>query len=259
MDPSDKRPFIAFLEAHPALETLSLSKYNVPPQHLSSIDPGSLHITSFTGTLQQLQALPYLRTHLKSVTFRDSMLTREVSTQAISVLLQSLSNLTELKIAFILHSMYDSGNLLRSLIIACPRLRQLDLTCGNKPSFQMVCPWYLSLTNTLPELHCRTHFPRPFAGFLNSSRFTLQLSNIQETSLFLPELHASPRLIPVSPNSNLRSSHLHILYPSLSPFRTLLFPYLPAQQVPSSSRTIVTASHSLSSAWSTFGSSGLGA
>lgn len=148
-DPPDKRPFIAFLEAHRALESLSLSKYNVLPQHLSSIDPGSLHITSFTGTLHQLQALPYLRTHLKSVTFRDSMLTREVSTQAISVLLQSLSNLTELKISFILHSMYDSGNILRSLIVACPRLRHLDLTCGNKPSFQMVCPEYHSLVNIL--------------------------------------------------------------------------------------------------------------
>ncbi|KAG6861904.1 hypothetical protein C0995_009854 [Termitomyces sp. Mi166 len=136
-DPPDKRPFIAFLEAHSALESLSLSKYNVLPQHLSSIDPGTLRISSFTGTLQQLQALPHLHTHLKSVTFRDPMLTREISTQAVSALLQSLPNLNKLKVSFILHSMYDSGNLLRSLIVACPRLRHLDLTCGNKPSFQM--------------------------------------------------------------------------------------------------------------------------
>ncbi|KNZ80279.1 hypothetical protein J132_06705 [Termitomyces sp. J132] len=136
-DMPDKRPFITFLEAHSGLESLSLSKYTILPQHLSSIDPDSLHITSFTGTLQQLQAMPYLRNYLKSVTFRDPMLTREVSTQAVSALLQSLPHLMELKISFILNSMYDSGNLLRSLMVACPRLRHLDLTCGNKPSFQM--------------------------------------------------------------------------------------------------------------------------
>ncbi|KAG6917236.1 hypothetical protein DXG01_003350 [Tephrocybe rancida] len=137
LDQPDKRPFIAFLEAHTSLESLSLSRYNVLPSHLTSIDPGSLHITSFTGTLQQLQALPYLQSHLKSVTFRDPMQTREISAQAVAGLLQGLSHLTELKIAFNLHSMYDSGNLLRSLIVACPHLRHLDLTCANKPSFQM--------------------------------------------------------------------------------------------------------------------------
>lgn len=36
-----------------------------------------------------------------------------------------------------LHSMYDSGNLLRSLIASCPQLRHLELTCGHKPSFQL--------------------------------------------------------------------------------------------------------------------------
>ncbi|KAG6832838.1 hypothetical protein H0H87_000192 [Tephrocybe sp. NHM501043] len=133
----DKRPFIAFLEAHPSLESLSLSRYNVLPSHLSSIEPGSLHITSFTGTLQQLQALPYLQSHLRSVTFRDPMQTREISAQAVAALLQSLPNLTELTISFELHSMYDSGNLLRALIAACPHLRYLNLTCCNKPSFQM--------------------------------------------------------------------------------------------------------------------------
>ncbi|KAG6811141.1 hypothetical protein H0H92_008796 [Tricholoma furcatifolium] len=136
-DQLEKRPFIAFLEAHTALESLSLSRYNILPSHLSSLEPGTLHITSFTGTLQQLQALPFPQPHLRSVTFRDPMQTREISAQAVAALLQSLPELSELKISFNLHSMYDSGNLLRSLIVACPHLRHLDLTCANKPSFQM--------------------------------------------------------------------------------------------------------------------------
>ncbi|KAG6840685.1 hypothetical protein C0991_005044 [Blastosporella zonata] len=136
-DQFDKRPFVAFLEAHTSLESLSLSKYNVLPAHLSSIDPGSLHITSFTGTMQQLQALPYLQSCLKSVKFRDPVQTREVSAQAVAGVLQGLSHLTKLTISFKLHSMYDSGSLLPSLISACPNLRHLDLTCANKPSFQL--------------------------------------------------------------------------------------------------------------------------
>ncbi|KAF5385948.1 hypothetical protein D9615_002663 [Tricholomella constricta] len=133
----EKRPFITFLEAHPTLDSLSLSRYTIQPAHLATLDPGSLQLSSFSGTLQQLQALPYLQSHLKSVTFRDSMQTRETSAQAVASLLQGFSHLTDLKISFNLHSMYDSGNLLRSLISSCPHLRKLELTCGNKPSFQL--------------------------------------------------------------------------------------------------------------------------
>jgi hypothetical protein len=138
INPAQKRPFISFLEAHPKLDSLSLSRYSIQASHLSTLDPGSLQLSSFSGTLQQLQALPYLHQYLKSVTFRDPMQTREVSAQAVAGLLQGLPGLTELKISFMLHSMYDSGNLLRSLITSCPRLRHLELTCGNKPSFQLV-------------------------------------------------------------------------------------------------------------------------
>ncbi|KAG5647179.1 hypothetical protein DXG03_001138 [Asterophora parasitica] len=137
VDQGAKRPFITFLEAHPTLDSLSLSRYTIQPVHLATIDPGALQITSFSGTLQQLQALPYLRPHLKSVTFRDPMQTREISAQAVASLLQGLISLTDLKISFNLHSMYDSGNLLRSLISSCPHLRNLELTCGNQPSFQI--------------------------------------------------------------------------------------------------------------------------
>ncbi|RDB16745.1 hypothetical protein Hypma_002417 [Hypsizygus marmoreus] len=137
IDPSEKRPFITFLEAHPSLDSLSLSRYTIQPAHFATLDPGCLQVTQFSGTLQQLQALPYLHPYLKSVTFRDPMLTREISAQAVAGLLQGLVGLTELRISFMLHSMYDSGNLLRSLISSCPHLRHLELTCGNKPSFQL--------------------------------------------------------------------------------------------------------------------------
>ncbi|GLB45091.1 hypothetical protein LshimejAT787_1901690 [Lyophyllum shimeji] len=134
---TEKRPFISFLEAHPTLESLSLSRYTIQPAHLATLDPGSLQLSSFSGTLPQLQALPYLQPYLKSVTFRDPMQTREISAQAVASILQGLPRLTRLNISFNLHSMYDSGNLLRSLITSCPHLRHLELTCGNKPSFQL--------------------------------------------------------------------------------------------------------------------------
>lgn len=138
-DPGQKRPFVEFLEAHPKLETLGLSRFIIQPAHLAALDPGVLqNISTFSGTLQQLQAVPYIYPHLRSVTFRDPMQTREVPAQAVAGLLQGMKKLSKLRIAFTLHSMYDSGNLLRSLIASCPNLRHLELTCGGKPSFQLV-------------------------------------------------------------------------------------------------------------------------
>ncbi|KAG6850443.1 hypothetical protein H0H93_013315 [Arthromyces matolae] len=106
-DQPNKRPFITFLEAHPSLESLSLSRYNVLPAHLR--------------TIQQLQALPYHHSHIKSVTFRDPMLTREISTQAVAALLQGLPHLTELKDAF------------SKTIRGFPKLQTLNLTIVKYP------------------------------------------------------------------------------------------------------------------------------
>jgi hypothetical protein len=139
VDPTQKRPFITWLEAHPTLESLNLSRHTIQSAYLSDLDATSLHLSSFSGTMPQLQALPHIHSSLKSATFREPLLTRDVSPQAVASLLQGMSNLTDLKISFMLHSMYDSGNLLRSLIASCPHLKHLDLTCGSKPSFQLVC------------------------------------------------------------------------------------------------------------------------
>lgn len=54
--------------------------------------------------------------------------------------------------------MYDSGNLLRSLIQSCPNLRHLDLTCAHKPSFQLVSRCFL-----LAIHHYLTSFQDAFA------------------------------------------------------------------------------------------------
>lgn len=137
MNPGEKRPFIAFLESHHNLRILGITKHTVVPSHLASIDPGQLQLTAFMGTHQQLQAIPHLYPSLRSVTFREPVETREVSAPAVANLLRELSSLTELSISFSLHSMYDSGSLLRSLIQSCPRLRHLALTCAQKPSFQL--------------------------------------------------------------------------------------------------------------------------
>jgi len=139
LNPGEKRPFISFLEAHPSLESLSLSRHSIQPVHFTSLDVSTLsRVSSFSGTHQQLQALPHLHRSLKIVDFRDPVETRQVSAPTVANLLRELPQLTTLKISFILQSMYDSGNLLRSLIQSCPLLRHLDLTCAHKPSFQLV-------------------------------------------------------------------------------------------------------------------------
>ncbi|EKM74935.1 hypothetical protein AGABI1DRAFT_109723 [Agaricus bisporus var. burnettii JB137-S8] len=138
LTPGEKRPFVAFLEAHKELKVIKLSRHNIQPIHFASLDPTCLpSVTSFSGTHQQLQALPHLHHSLKQVTFRDPVETREVSAPTIASILRELTSLTDLRISFALHSMYDSGNLLRSLIQSCPNLRHLDLTCAHKPSFQL--------------------------------------------------------------------------------------------------------------------------
>jgi len=139
LNPGEKRPFISFPEAHLSLEHLTLSRHAIQLSHFTSLEAGSLSkMTTLSGTHQQLHALPHLHRSLQSVIFRDPVDTRDVSAPTVATLLRDLPSLTSLKISFALHSMYDSGNLLQSLIQSCPLLRHLELTCGHKPSFQLV-------------------------------------------------------------------------------------------------------------------------
>ncbi|KAJ3986240.1 hypothetical protein F5890DRAFT_1572451 [Lentinula detonsa] len=135
--PDAKSPFIEFLEAHPNLQSLGLSRSNISHARLATMAPDTVKLRSFTGTLEQLQSIPHMHKYLDSVAFREPMRTRDVTALAVASLLQKLTSLTKLKISFMLHSMYDSGNLLRSLIASCPNLTHLELACGHKPSFQL--------------------------------------------------------------------------------------------------------------------------
>ncbi|KAF8904968.1 hypothetical protein CPB85DRAFT_1316043 [Mucidula mucida] len=135
---NNKRPFIEFLERHPTLESLRLSKHNVLSGHLAALDAPDMKLTSFSGTMAHLQALPAVHySSIRAIAFTEPMHTRDITAVAVASVLQNLTSLTSLKIAFHLHSMYDSGNLLRSLVASCPRLEHLQLTCTQKPSFQL--------------------------------------------------------------------------------------------------------------------------
>ncbi|KAJ7497567.1 hypothetical protein FB451DRAFT_237206 [Mycena latifolia] len=144
--PTSKCPFITFLEAHTELQSLALSRHNVDPLQLNSLESDALKLTSFSGTLTQLQALTHSYSSLKSLTFRDPVWSRDVTTMTISGLLQQLTSLTDLTISFMLHSPYDSSSILRALVSSCPQLQHLNLSCLRKTSFQLD-----SLAKALPS------------------------------------------------------------------------------------------------------------
>ncbi|KAJ6594178.1 hypothetical protein B0H19DRAFT_1366100 [Mycena capillaripes] len=145
--PGAKCPFITFLEAHTELKSLGLSRYNIDPVQLNSLHPDALRLTSFSGTLHQLQGLSQSYSSLKSVTFRDSVWSRDVTTLTITNVLQQLTSLTELNISFMLHSPYDSTSILRALTSSCPNVQHLQLGCFRKTSFQLD-----TFAKTLPVL-----------------------------------------------------------------------------------------------------------
>ena len=157
-NPAEKRALVAFLEAHPYLESLSLSRRTIQPIHFALLEPMSLkRMTSFSGTYQQLQALPHIHPLIKSLTLCDPVETHDVSASTVASILRDLTSLTSLKIVFTLYSMYDSANLLRSLIHSCPLLYHLDLTCSNRPSFHLVRIFYLSLSLCILIFFCQGH------------------------------------------------------------------------------------------------------
>lgn len=144
--PAAKCPFISFLEAHTELQSLGLSRHNIDPVQLNTLDADAFKLTSFSGTLSQLQELSHSYSSLKSLTFRDPIWSRDVTTMTISSMLQQLTSLTELTISFMLQSPYDSNNILRTLTLSCPHIHHLHLSCFRKTSFQMVRPLSQSCT-----------------------------------------------------------------------------------------------------------------
>lgn len=139
--PSDSgvHPFITFLEEHPSLQSVTMSRHSINPMSFSALSPGSLpQVREFQGSLEQLQALPHLHHSLKSVVFSEPMRTREFTPPAVSAVLLNIPNLSNLEISFVLNSMYDSNSLLRTIVLSCPKLKSLSLCCTQKPCFQMV-------------------------------------------------------------------------------------------------------------------------
>ena len=137
--PDTKAPFVKFLETHHNLEVLTASRHALSPAQLTTMEPTALPLLQrFTGTLEQLQSIAPNHLTLTHVGFSEPMLMRDVTPLAVSLVLQGLVHLESLSIGFVLGSMYESGNLVRSLVGACPKLRRLELVCGHKPSFPLV-------------------------------------------------------------------------------------------------------------------------
>lgn len=132
-------PFVTFLEEHPTLEMLRLSRHNINPRFFSDLTPGALpELTKFHGSLEQLQSLPHLHHSLESVVFTEPMRTREFTPPTVSAVLLNISKLKHLQISFTLTTMYDSNSLLRTIVHSCPHLQSFTLSCTQKPSFQLV-------------------------------------------------------------------------------------------------------------------------
>ncbi|KAJ7680589.1 hypothetical protein DFH06DRAFT_973767 [Mycena polygramma] len=150
--PGAKCPFITFLEAHTELQTLGLSRHNIDPIQLNSLQPDSLKLTVFSGTLAQLQGLSQSYSSIQSMTFRDPISSRDAILPT-GNLLQQLTSLTELNISFTLHSPYDSTSILRALTSSCPYLQHLQLGYFRKTSFQLD-----TFGKSLPAFRCLRTF-----------------------------------------------------------------------------------------------------
>ncbi|KAJ7747250.1 hypothetical protein B0H16DRAFT_1555259 [Mycena metata] len=186
--PTTKCPFITFLEAHTEIQSLSLSRHNFDPVQLNSLGHDGLRqMTCFSGTLSQLQALSHSYSTLKSLTFREPVWSRDVTTLALASVLQQLTALTELNISFMLHSPYDSTSILRALISSCSNLQhlhlsyirntsfQLDALAKALPSFRRLRTFDLTLVSGGNNLAFRSAGPRIALANPRLSAFTLSL------------------------------------------------------------------------------------
>lgn len=177
-----KRPFVAFLEAHPTLKSISLSHHNIQNHHLATLEPEALHLDVFAGTLLQLQTLsPALYAGITVLSFNEPLQTREVNGFTLSGVLQGLQKLQKLRVCFSLHCMfYDASSLLRSLINGAPQLQHLELACIQRPSFQLV-GWAASVCGMDFDSHCRNRSPKPSEPFRDYGPLASSLSNILVT------------------------------------------------------------------------------
>ncbi|KAG1739270.1 hypothetical protein EDB19DRAFT_1635797 [Suillus lakei] len=148
---SSKRPFIAFLEAHPGLRFFRTSRTALSPHVLPSLDPSALpHLTHFAGSLEHLQALAPSHPQITHLAIEEPLIIRDLAPLLVAGVLQSLRCLTELRIAFVFHSSYESGSLIKNLVGACPGLTTLEITCARRSSFKV--DTLAKSVNCLPRL-----------------------------------------------------------------------------------------------------------
>lgn len=154
INPNVKRPFITFLEEHKQLQEVHLLGYQPSvsaPDIIRAVHREALpRVTNFSGTLEQVQALPF-KGALKTLKLIEPISLRESTPLTVSGVLQELGSLKELTITFALEHGYDNGGMLRMLVAVCPNLQHLDLTCACKPSFTLVnvCRFLPPLRHTL--------------------------------------------------------------------------------------------------------------
>jgi hypothetical protein len=138
-DAGSKRPFISFLEAHRRLRSLRTSRIALSPHLIPSLDTSALSdLTHFAGSLEHLQALAPSHPKITHLTIEEPLVVRDLSPLLVTGVLQSLRCLTELRIAFVFHSSYESGSLVKNLISACPGVTTLEVTCAKRPFFRVV-------------------------------------------------------------------------------------------------------------------------
>ncbi|OAX37349.1 hypothetical protein K503DRAFT_719896 [Rhizopogon vinicolor AM-OR11-026] len=137
-DAGSKRPFITFLEAHQRLRSLRTSRTALSPHLIPSLDPSALsQLTHFAGSLEHLQALVPSHPKITHLAIEEPLIIRDLAPLIVTGVLQNLRCLTDLRIAFIFHSSYESGSLVKSLIGACPGVTTLEITCAKRPSFRV--------------------------------------------------------------------------------------------------------------------------
>jgi hypothetical protein len=138
-----RTPFVDFLLAHPALETLHLgSRTGVPGWSLALLgwhtDPLP-HLAEFAGTIDQAAHLPAsVQERLATLRLREPVHLREVTPLQLSGTLRRLPALRALSIAVVLHASYDHGGVLRALVSGAPQLEELEFVCAAKPCFLLV-------------------------------------------------------------------------------------------------------------------------
>jgi hypothetical protein len=173
-----RAPYVTFLEAHPKLNSIQLSKHTLAFLSLSAVSTQALpDITNFGGTLHQLERLPHIHSRLKTLSLCDPISTLEFNAATV---LRNMTALTDLRISFNPGYEHDNTSLLHSLIATCPQLERLDLSCVISLSFHVVSrhtmyPFFNSIFHTVHPSPLQHSFSETIRGFTKLRHVSLAL------------------------------------------------------------------------------------